>query len=58
MFYIILRCFGKTGCYPTSVGEVKSRGTSAEALSSESVIKDWNHWVVLHGKEKEAVEDV
>lgn len=31
--------------------------TSADS-SSVSVNKEWNHWVVLHGKEKEAVEDV
>lgn len=34
------------------------QGNSDEASSSASVNKEWNNWVVLHGKEKEAAEDV
>jgi len=43
---------------PQSAGEEISQGTSDEVSSSESVNKEWNHWVVLYGKEKEAAEDV
>jgi len=39
-------------------GDETSKGSSDEAFSHSSVNKEWNHWVVLHGKEKEAVEDV
>jgi len=35
-----------------------SQGNSDESSSSACVNKEWNHWVVLHGKEKEAAEDV
>jgi hypothetical protein len=48
----------KQSVRPQSVSEEISQGTSDEASSSESVNKEWNHWVVLHGKEKEAAEDV
>jgi len=38
--------------------EETSQGTYDKAASSASVNKEWNHWVVLHGKEKEVAEDV
>ena len=41
-----------------SVSGVPIQASSDEGSSSDSVNKDWNNWVVLHGKEKEAVEDV
>ena len=40
------------------VCEETSQGNSDEASSSASTNKEWNHWVVLHGKEKEVAEDV
>ena len=36
-----------------SGGDETSQGTSDEASSNASFNKEWNHWVVLHGKEKE-----
>jgi len=40
------------------VNEEVSQGSSDTTSSSASENKDWNHWAVLHGKEKEAAEDV
>jgi hypothetical protein len=37
---------------------VKSTGPSEEAPSSASINNDWQNWVVMHGSEKMAVEDV
>jgi len=39
-------------------GDETSSGSSDKASSHSSVNKEWNLWVVLHGKEKEAAEDV
>lgn len=39
-------------------GVESSQGTSDEACFNASVNKEWNHWVVLHGKEKEEPEYV
>jgi len=41
-----------------SVSGEPVQANSDEGSSSASVNKDWNNWVVLHGKEKEAAEDV
>ena len=41
-----------------SGGVETAQGISDEGSSSASVNKELNHWVVLHGKEKEAAEDV
>jgi len=38
--------------------EVASYGPSDGNSSSAFVNNDWKHWVVLHGSEKVAVEDV
>ncbi|MCI08523.1 DUF4283 domain protein, partial [Trifolium medium] len=38
--------------------EVKRLGTSEDTSSSASVNNDWKHWVVMHGNEKMAVDDV
>jgi hypothetical protein len=40
------------------ISDDSPQGNSDEVSSSASVNKEWNNWVVLHGKEKEAVEDV
>ena len=40
------------------VNEEVSHDSSDSISSSAFVNKEWNHWVVLHGKEKEAAEDV
>ncbi|GAU38950.1 hypothetical protein TSUD_363890 [Trifolium subterraneum] len=33
-------------------------GSSADTVSSASVNNDWKHWVVMHGTEKTAVDDI
>ncbi|MCI47073.1 sulfate transporter, partial [Trifolium medium] len=38
--------------------EVSPQGSSAEASTLASVNNDWKHWVVMHGNEQMAVEDV
>jgi hypothetical protein len=37
---------------------VESDPTSSNDSSSALVSNDWKHWVVMHGNEKVAVEDV
>ncbi|MCI45414.1 sulfate transporter, partial [Trifolium medium] len=37
---------------------VKNISTSGEDSSSASVNNDWKHWVVMHGNEQLAMDDV
>ncbi|MCI90324.1 sulfate transporter, partial [Trifolium medium] len=40
------------------LSETSSQGSRAAASSLDSVNNDWKHWVVMHGNEQVAMEDV